>query len=121
MQLGDRRRLGAQSGDLAEHEEAVSRLVFVAHRGQSGEPAPWLRSTPLVATRRRPTFKPSRASRISSARAPLGHQPFLLLLETSDKRRAAHPHLVARARLEQNGFLAANDLILEARDDRTRS
>ena len=34
--------------------------------GPSGEPAPWLRSTPLVATRSRPTFKPSRASRISS-------------------------------------------------------
>ena len=31
VQLGDRRRLAAQRGDLAEHVEAVGRLVFVAH------------------------------------------------------------------------------------------
>ena len=69
VQAGHRGGLAAQSGDLAEHVEAVGCLVVVAS-GSSFEPRSLERSRPLVATRRRPTFKPSRASRISSVESP---------------------------------------------------
>ena len=96
MQLGDRGGLAAERGDLAEHVEAVGRLVLVAD---------WLRAAslrPLLAIDalgRDP--QPADVQALEGladflGRAPLGQEASSLFLEAGDERRRADADLVAR-------------------------
>ena len=105
MQFGHRGGLAAKRGDLAEHVKSVSRADTLRFEPSSLEPRSCERSTPLVATRKRPTFKPSRASRISSVESPLGRSRIRSSLEPGHERCGADSDLVAGPRLEQHGRL----------------
>ncbi len=86
VELGDGRRLGAQSGDLAEHVEAVGRLVFVARPRPAGSPPP--------GCDRSPWWRPG-AGRRSSPPGPRGFPPL--------ERRSATSRFLSSSKRATNG------------------
>ena len=120
MKLDDRRHAIAQGRDLTEHVKPGALLLGGRDRFEGGR-APFLRSSPLPATRRRPALSASRLVRSSSAPFPWRTSQPRFLFESVDERRGADADLMTRPGFEQNGPCATDRLLLKSGDDRAGS
>ena len=118
VQAGHGGRLFAQSGDLAEHVEAVGFLVVIADglkcRARGERAVEPLGRDPEAAD----------VQAFEGVADSLGGEPFGVeagpfLLEPACEGRGADADLMTGAGLEQDGRFAAEDFILEARNDGT--
>ncbi len=119
VQIADRKHPVAQGRNLAEHVQAVGRLLGVGHGDER-------RTGRLAAV---DSFgRDPKTSRVESLERladllvwlPQGEQALPLRGESVDERCATDPHLMARPGLQEHRLAASEGLILEPGDDRAR-